>query len=348
MQVYKFGGSSIADANGIVSCARLALAHNSTGLIVLSAMADTTNLLEKASQSPSLFKQVREKHDHIIEELGLAEDLTADIYQEAESLEPGQKAQWCALGEALCCKIFAAHLATLTDRPISTVDARRLITTEGATPILEHIASNCKRELLPLLKRGHLVITQGFVGSSPTGETTLLGREGSDYSATLMAEAIKAKEVTIWSDVPGIFSADPNIVPDARPIPRLSYAAASALAECGAKVLFPRTLYPAERADIPVLVRSRFETTRDGTRISRETLREQGLLALVLSDGRLSLVGTELNAIPVERPEIHRGKYHRTFAIQGDRRTCEELLRQWHEHFFHIKSPSPALFRNVR
>ena len=334
MWVAKFGGSSIPDANGIVNCARLALAQPGTGVIVLSATQNTTNLLEQASD----FKQIQERHQHIVEELGLSQDVIADISEEAQSLHPGQKARWCALGEALSSAIFAAHLTTVTDRPVSLLDARRLIVTDGAVPIIEQIASRCRSELSPLLKRGHLVVTQGFIASSLAGETALLGREGSDYSATLLAEAIGAKGVTIWSDVPGVFSADPNLVPEARLIPRLSYPTAKTLAQCGAKVLFPQTLDPAERQNIPVLVRSSLEPAQEGTRISADTSHAPGPLALVLKQNKLSLIGEHIDTIPIKLPEVERGERHRTFAIQGDHHVRVELLRQWHRHFFYSYS----------
>ena len=117
------------------------------------------------------------------------------------------------------------------------VDARELIITdenvERGTPLLPVIAEQSRQKLVPLLEKGNLIITQGFIGSTRKGNCSLLGREGSDYSATLLAEAMGAEGVDIWSDVPGIFSADPNIVPTARMIPRLSFATAKALAQCG-------------------------------------------------------------------------------------------------------------------
>ena len=117
MWVAKFGGSSVKNAWGIKRCARLALAQPKTGLVILSATWNTTNLLEQASRAPIIFEQIKQKHDQILKELGLSQDVVADIYRETESLTKGQKAAWCALGERLSSKIFATYLKTITDRP---------------------------------------------------------------------------------------------------------------------------------------------------------------------------------------------------------------------------------------
>ena len=314
-------------------CARLALAREKTSLVILSATRNTTNLLEQ-----SRFGQVRLQHNTLLEELGLSPDLVAPLYREMERLKPEDWAGRCALGERLSSQIFAAHLASISERPVSLLDARDIIVTDKnikrGVPQIEKIATKCQRELVPLLKKGNMVITQGFIGSTAEGETTLLGREGSDYSATLLAEAIGADRVDIWSDVPGIFSADPNIVPAARAIHRLSFPAAGALAQCGAKILFPDTLRPAERRGIPVFIRSSLEPHLAGTRIAPDIACPPGPLALVLSRHRLSLIGKQPDEIPIKLPELNRGEYHRTYQICGNSSVRQEMLRQWHRHFF--------------
>ena len=354
MWVAKFGGSSIKDAYGICACARIVLEHDQTRLVVLSATANTTSLLEQASESPCAFEQVEHNHNTIIKELGLSSNIADDLYGEATRLRPGSKALWGALGERLSSKIFAAHLTSLANRPVSLVDAREFMITDGSTdrgtPQVEQIAKKCANKLVPLLKQGHLLVTQGFIGSNLEGQTTLLGREGSDYSATLMAEAIGASGVTIWSDVPGIFSADPNAVPDARVIPKLSYDIAKALAQSGAKILFPKTLDPARRKGIPVLVRSSREPHLKGTLISKDIRHPPGLLALVLADDKLSLIGEQIETIPIDLPEIDRSRHHRTFQIEKIHWGRRDLLEQWHGYLFKKILPkrneSPRLFVN--
>ena len=329
MWVAKFGGSSVKNARGIKRCAHLALAQKKIHLVILSATWNTTNLLER-----SAFEEVRQSHNRILEELNLPHNLIAPLYQEMDRLSPRDWDGRCALGELLSSRIFAAHLKTLTDRPIALLDAREFMITDDSTPLVEVIAERCKEKLMPLIKTGTLVVTQGFIGSNQRGQTTLLGREGSDYSATLLAEAIGATSVDIWSDVPGIFSADPNLIPTARMIPRLSFPLAEALATCGAKILFPDTLRPARRQDIPVRVRSSLEPTLEGTLIAQDISCHSGPVALVLSGNKLSIIGKQPYAIPARLPEVDCGECHRTFQIPGDAAVREELLRRWHEHLF--------------
>ena len=329
MWVAKFGGSSVKDARGIEDCARLAVSPKRYNLVILSATRNTTNLLEQ-----SAFEQVRQRHDSILENLNLPPSLVTPLYREMDQLHPEDWAGRCALGERLSSQIFCAHLRTLTDRPVALLDAREVMITDHTTPLVEMIAEKSEKKLIPPLDKGTLVITQGFIGSTREGRTTLLGREGSDYSATLLAEAIKAKGVDIWSDVPGIFSADPNVVPTARVIPRLSFTLAEALAECGAKILFPHTLRPARRRRIPVRVRSSLQPALTGTRIAPDIPTEPGPVALVLSGDKLSLIGKQPIATPTRLPETDRSEYHCTFRVPGDALAREELLRQWHARLF--------------
>ena len=151
------------------------------------------------------------------------------------------------------CKIFLKH-------PVFLADARETVITDdrfgGAGPLIDEIRTRVSGKIKPLIEKGHPVVTQGFIGSTLQGETTSLGREGSDFSATLLAEGMGAKTVQIWSDVPGIASADPKWVPDAFIIPELSYSSASLMAQKGAKILFPSTLEPACRQGISVFVGS--------------------------------------------------------------------------------------------
>ena len=140
--------------------------------------------------------------------------------------------------------------------------------------------------------------------------------------------------MTIWSDVPGIFTADPRIVRTARVIPRLSFSAANALAHCGAKILFPHTLHPAQRQNIYVFVRSSLEPAQMGTLISSDISCPKGPSALVLAGDKLSFIGKELDALPIELPQIEQGTHHRTFKISADPSEQGHTLIHWHEHLF--------------
>ena len=154
------------------------------------------------------------------------------------------------------------------------VDVRTIVATNNhfgkAAPNDEQTQSNSDSILKPLIDRGELVITQGFIGREPSGKTTTLGRGGSDYSAALLAEVLNAKDVLIWTDVAGIYTTDPRIVPAAQRIDTMSFAEAAEMATFGAKVLHPATLLPAVRSNIPVYVGSSKAPEAGGTWVTRD------------------------------------------------------------------------------
>ncbi|MBK5257226.1 MAG: aspartate kinase, partial [Vicinamibacteria bacterium] len=179
-----------------------------------------------------------------------------------------------AFGELLSSQILAAYLHS-EGVPTSWLDVRRVMRTDarfgGAEPQTAEIANLVRTELLPLMGPGRVVVTQGYVGATSEGITTTLGRGGSDYSASILGAAICAEEVQIWTDVEGILTADPRIVPEASPILELSFREAAELAAFGARVLHPATIQPAVEADIPVTV--------------RHTLRPAGKFSTITSRG---------------------------------------------------------------
>jgi aspartate kinase len=144
--------------------------------------------------------------------------------------------------------------------------------------------------LLPDLQAGATVVMTGFIGGSPSGETTTLGRGGSDYSATLLGAALDADEVQIWTDVPGVLSADPRMVADARVVPNVSYDEAQELAHFGAKVLHPRTIRPAVARGIPVRILSTFLPNEPGTLVTREAPGDDGQVKAVTALKHLLLL----------------------------------------------------------
>jgi aspartate kinase len=138
------------------------------------------------------------------------------------------------------------------------VDARRCVVTDSehgrATPLKDETERRTRAELEPLIAAGRVPVLGGFIASSPGGETTTLGRGGSDFTAALVGASLRAREIQIWTDVSGVMTADPRSVPEARTIPRLSYAEAAELAYFGAKVLHPKTILPAVVRNIPVRI----------------------------------------------------------------------------------------------
>src|SRR5208337_1461363 len=137
-----------------------------------------------------------------------------------------------------------------------------------AEPQMEQTRGRSHARILPLLERGIVPVVTGFLGATPEGELTTLGRGGSDYSATILGAALDADEVIIWTDVDGVLTADPRLVAEAQTIPEISYREAAELAYFGAKVLHPKTLRPLMESDIPVWIRNTFAPEQPGTKIT--------------------------------------------------------------------------------
>ncbi len=284
----KFGGSSVADAacmRQVAGLVREALGPASPApLVVLSAMGKTTNGLFQAARAAEIgdlptaldqLKQLIQDHrlaaDGLFED-GVPEDLDralTDAFGQIElllrgvallrELSPRSQDAIASFGEQLSTRIFAAFLQN-QGLDTTWVDARSVMRTDSTfgegQPNAEAIRELARTNMSPLLSAGRIVVTQGYVGSTEEGLTTTLGRGGSDYSAALFGAALQAAEVQIWTDVEGVLTCDPRIVPGALPIPELSFAEAAELAAFGAKVLHPATIQPAVEARIPVTVRS--------------------------------------------------------------------------------------------
>src|SRR5246127_579748 len=176
-----------------------------------------------------------------------------------------------SLGERLSAPMVAAAISAF-GTPSEPIEATELIVTDGfyggAEPIIELTRQRCEARLRPLLQKGVVPVITGFIGASQDGALTTLGRGGSDYSATILSAALLADEAIIWTDVEGVLTADPRLVPEARTIPEISYREAAELAYFGAKVLHPKTLNPVVQAAIPVWIRNSFEPERLGTKIT--------------------------------------------------------------------------------
>ncbi len=282
--VLKFGGSSVADAACIRRVAEIAKgALDRSPIVVLSAMGKTTDALFAAAQTAErgdtegalgALRNMVEGHGQTCSDLwgnDRPADLQAFIVAATTQLDmllrgvsllrelsARSRDAIVSFGELLSSQILAAFLHS---EGVSTswLDVRRVMRTDArfgsAEPQTSQIAGLAKTDLAPLMGPGRIVVTQGYVGATRDGITTTLGRGGSDYSASILGAAIGADEVQIWTDVEGILTADPRMVPEASPILDLSFREAAELAAFGAKVLHPATIQPAVEADIPVTVR---------------------------------------------------------------------------------------------
>ncbi len=286
--VAKFGGTSVADFPAMSRCADIILADPRIRLIVVSASSGVTNLLVDITKQLDVaarlesYAGVERITYAVLNELKDQQQVGAAITQLLVELttlirQPGEfnhatKDLIQSFGERLSSVLFAQVLAE-RGAFVSQFDVRRVMRTDSqfgkGEPQIEQIKANTDQYLLPLLKQ-QLIVTQGFIGADAQGQTTTLGRGGSDYSAAILGEAVGAAVVQIWTDVVGIFTTDPRLTADARCIPEISFDEAAEMATFGAKVLHPATLIPAMRRNIPVFVGSSREPAAGGTWISKE------------------------------------------------------------------------------
>lgn len=288
--VAKFGGTSVANFDAMQASAKIVLADPNTRVVVLSASAGVTNLLVELAAGCDVDKreqcidQIRQIQYAILDKLQNAaiireeiERLLASIQSlsEAASLatSPALTDELISHGEMMSSLIFVEVLRDL-GRQATWLDVRTVVATDShfgkAAPDDELTQKHCDLVLKPLVDKGELVITQGFIGRDNQGKTTTLGRGGSDYTAALLAEVLNAKDVLIWTDVAGIYTTDPRITEAAQRIETISFAEAAEMATFGAKVLHPATLLPAVRSNIPVYVGSSKAPEQGGTWVTRE------------------------------------------------------------------------------
>ncbi|ENP8394394.1 TPA: lysine-sensitive aspartokinase 3 [Vibrio alginolyticus] len=288
--VAKFGGTSVANFEAMSRCATIIENNPNTRLVVSSACSGVTNLLvelangvQDQTHRTELLQNLANIHDAILTQLEDSTKTAAEVYgildtvtslAEAASIQASAK-----LTDHLvaCGELMSTHILTqlMCERGIQSVrfDIRDVLRTDDnfgrAEPNIEAISTLAQDKLVPLCQQS-VVVTQGFIGSDEAGNTTTLGRGGSDYSAALIAESVKAAGLEIWTDVPGIYTTDPRIAPKASPIPEISFSEASEMANFGAKILHPSTLVPALRHDIPVFVGSSKEPEKGGTWIRHQ------------------------------------------------------------------------------
>lgn len=288
--VAKFGGTSVADYQAMSRCADIVLANPNTRLVVVSASSGVTNLLVELTGANvnderrlALLKQIAQIQYAILDELGRPQDIAAQIdkllsrtsaLSESLVLDRSKAImdELLSMGEQCSSVLFSAVIRE-KGTPSNSFDVRQVLRTDShfgrAEPQIEQIATLSRDFLQPLLA-DNVIVTQGFIGADEQGRTTTLGRGGSDYSAALLAEALSAQAVEIWTDVAGIYTTDPRLAPNARPIAEISFNEAAEMATFGAKVLHPATILPAVRQQIQVFVGSSKAPEQGGTWIRHQ------------------------------------------------------------------------------
>lgn len=289
LTVSKFGGTSVADYEAMLRCANIIKSDSANKVVVVSASSGVTNYLVRLSQPQisqdeqlDIVNKIKAIQFNITQHLSKAlelnervEQLLAELTQHAkeQSLNHSLRIADAILsyGEQLSSIIFAEVLQTIGVNG-KAFDVRQIMKTNSlfgkAVVDLDALKTNTTQVLLPELEN-NVIVTQGFIGQNEAGQTTTLGRGGSDYSAALLAEALNANDLAIWTDVVGIFTTDPRITDQARAIKEISFGEAAEMATFGAKILHPATLIPAMRQNIPVFVGSSKAPEQGGTRIQK-------------------------------------------------------------------------------
>lgn len=287
MKVYKFGGASVRNADGVRNLRKI-IDDEQNLFIIVSAMGKTTNALEKVFEgvqkgdknlSLEHVAALREYHAGIIGDLWhgprTLEKVDA-LFDELERVavgtvyKPGDAELWydtiVAFGELVSTTIISEYLnyAGVANR---WIDMRRCFLTEqrhkdagvdleASEPLLKNALAECVENIF---------IGQGFIGGAPDGTTTTLGREGSDYSAAVVANILDAESMSVWKDVDGVLNADPKIFPDAEQIAELNYLDTIELAYSGAQIIHPKTIKPLQNKNIPLYVRPFGDKRKPGT-----------------------------------------------------------------------------------
>ncbi len=301
MIVMKFGGTSVGTGERMANVARIAVrTARETGtppVVVVSAMSGVTDSLRHAAQTAAagdartfglIRDELQQRHEQAIDDcvidvdharglraevaalLQAFENLCSSIHTLGELTARGLDAV-SALGERLSARVVAAALRS-QGYAAQTIEATELILTDNnfgnATPLLEETTERVRRTFPPLLDKGIIPVVTGFIGATREGAVTTLGRGSSDMTATLFGRCLPADEVWIWTDVDGVMTADPRIVPEACTLPDISYGEVAELSYFGAKVLHPLAIQPIVDLEIPVRVLNSLNPGHPGTLIS--------------------------------------------------------------------------------
>ena len=322
MIVMKFGGTSLAGAAEIKQVGQIVRRFASRSpVVVVSAMAGVTDELialaeEAVSGRPTevsrRLDRLQARHRRVARRLrvsdGIADRLGRDLlalFSELEGVCHGvlllrdlsrrSLDLISSFGERLSAQIVAAHLRSIGLRA-QFIDARDQIVTDDshgeAIVDFDVTQRNVRRAFRPLVRAGSIPVATGFIGRTKSGATTTLGRSGSDYTASILGLALKAREIWIWKEVDGVCTADPALVRNARVVARISYQEAAEMAHFGAEVIHPKTMQPARRSGIPIRIKNTFKPAASGTLVTARPMGRGGPLMVSSIDG-MALVTVE-------------------------------------------------------
>ena len=316
MIVIKFGGTSVGNADRVANAIDIVSDRKHLKpVVVVSALAGVTNDLVAASEAArscdidrvnQIISAVRQRHEdvamHLVQQkFDFFESFLKQLNRQIEQIHTILKGiamlgeitlrardKVVAIGEKLSSVLFAYSMM-MRALPGEHVDSEEVIITDNrfgeASPLMDDTRAAAQRVLGPLLERNLIPVMGGFIGRTREGATTTLGRGGSDYSAAIVGAAIDADEIQIWTDVDGMMTCDPRLIPSARVIERISYTEAAELAWFGAKVLHPKTIAPAVDKGIPVRVLNTHNTASTGTLVSEDKSASSGPRAVAVKRG---------------------------------------------------------------
>ncbi|MDX9850978.1 MAG: aspartate kinase [Anaerolineaceae bacterium] len=323
--VMKFGGSSVGSPAAIQQTANIVQNHKPAWerlVVVVSAMSGITDQLilsarlaanNDGSGARAIIEQIHKRHLAVINTLisdpTEKQTLLLGVQQRLDELSsycqsiqvlgevtPRGMDVISSLGERINAQIVAAVIRSI-GTPSQAVDASDCIITDrtfqNAVPDMLLSRQKIQSTLSPLFQHNLVPVVTGFLAATPEGVITTLGRGGSDFTAAILADCLDADEVWIWTDVDGVLSADPRVVPDARPIPEISFAEVGELAYFGAKVLHPRTIRPIVSRNMPLWVRNTFNPDFPGTRITQHPARTRGEITAITTIKDLSILTVE-------------------------------------------------------
>jgi len=332
--VFKFGGAAIKDLQGIINVGEILSSYQDQQLvIVFSAMGKVTNMLEdvvelyleEPAESFRALNRVKDFHENILNQLF---DTQHKVFDEVNNLfveiewvleeEPHQDYayiydQIVPIGEFLSTSIMSNYLQDIGFCNI-LLDARDLIQTDNTYRNAKVDWCRTTDCITSKIKRSHC-ITQGFLGCTSENFTTTLGREGSDFTAAILAFALQAKEVVIWKDVPGMMNADPKHIEDAQLLDSISFDEAIELAYFGAKVIHPKTIQPLKKKQIPLFIKSFLNPGRRGTKVSSFVKDSPEIPSFIIKENQIliSISDTSLSFIV----ETHMSKIFSLLAKHG-------------------------------
>ncbi len=373
LQVWKFGGASLADAGAIQRAATLIAGHVGPLVVVASALGGITDLLiqgaqratdgtadDKAGRASMFLQRHRQAVKALLPAGRKRRALLARIDEAAREyrdlcsavavlghLEPRTMDLLVSRGERMSAALLAEAISAAGRRAVY-VDATDFVATDGqhggAAPDLPRTTRGARRLLRPLIHRRTVPVVPGYIGRAPDGSVATLGRGGSDLTATLLGRALGAREVVLWKDVPGILTADPRLVPDARLLSRLHHREAAEVAHYGAKVLHPRALIPIAGTRIVLHVRSFLDPSSPGTEVSAQRALEGypvKALAIVHGQAIVTVAGKGMVGV--------HGIAARTFtAVDAERLSVSTIFQASSESSIGFTVPEGEAARGVQ